>query len=53
MESGRFGETVGLVCRLPPELGAVLEGQLFARYPECRIEMQGVRTIIAKIGKVG
>jgi len=36
---GRFGETVGLACRPPPELGAVLEGQLFVQYPECRIEM--------------
>ncbi|MBI3464478.1 MAG: hypothetical protein HY000_15700 [Planctomycetes bacterium] len=29
---------VKLFCRLPPELRAAVEGQLFAQYPDCRIE---------------
>ncbi|MBI3461437.1 MAG: DUF87 domain-containing protein [Planctomycetes bacterium] len=30
--------TVTLYCRFPPELRAVVEGQLYAQYPDCKIE---------------
>lgn len=34
----RVGDRVSLTAGFPPELRAVIEGQLFAQYPECRIE---------------
>ena len=30
--------TVTLYCRFPPELRAIVEGQLYAQYPDCKIE---------------
>ena len=38
LELGRDGGRVGLSCRLPPELRSVVEGQLFAQYPDGAIE---------------
>jgi hypothetical protein len=33
--------TVTLFCRFPPELRTVVEGQLYAQYPDCKIERLG------------
>ena len=35
---GRLGNTVTLLCRFPPELRAVVEGQLYAQYPDAALE---------------
>lgn len=35
---GQSGETVGLSCRVPDGLRGVLESQLYAAYPDCKIE---------------
>ena len=38
LELRRQDGEVTLACRFPEELRAVLEGQLYAQYPECRID---------------
>jgi len=38
LEFGRHRESVGLYCRFSHQLRAVVEGQLFAQYPDCKIE---------------
>lgn len=35
---GRHGDTVTLLCRCPDKLAAVVEGQLYAQYPDCKVE---------------
>src|SRR5205823_11380383 len=34
----RRGDAVTLFCRFPGELRALVEGQLYAQYPDCRLE---------------
>src|SRR3989304_4431662 len=38
LEFGIHQSRAGLFCRFPPELRAVLPAQLYAAYPDCRIE---------------
>ena len=38
LEIGRNHESLGLSVRFPPELRSVIESQIFAQYPECRLE---------------
>lgn len=33
----RLGESVALFCRVPEELRAIVEAQIYAQYPDCRI----------------
>ena len=37
LEIGCDRDMIGLSCRFPPELRAIIEGQLLAQYPECRL----------------
>src|SRR4051794_25948870 len=34
----RHGDSVTLICAFPDELRSVIEGQLYAQYPDCRLE---------------
>jgi len=36
---GRAGDAVTLLCRFPPELRATVEGQLYAQYPDARLDV--------------
>ncbi|MBI3466449.1 MAG: type IV secretory system conjugative DNA transfer family protein [Planctomycetes bacterium] len=38
LEFGRHRDSVSLYCRFSHQLRAVIEGQLFAQYPDCKIE---------------
>ena len=38
LDIGRDGEELSLSLRFPPELRAVITSQLFAQYPDCRIQ---------------
>src|SRR5437016_2132555 len=37
LELCRHENQVALACRYPSELGSVIESQIYAQYPECRI----------------
>src|SRR5581483_8634439 len=38
LEIARHGDAVTLFCRFPEELRSLIEGQVYAQYPECRLE---------------
>src|SRR5207302_10795184 len=38
LEIARHGDGVTLFCRFPEELRSLVQGQLYAQYPECRLE---------------
>jgi len=38
LELGSQGENVSLFCRFPEEMAPIVEGQLYAQYPECALE---------------
>src|SRR5437016_811756 len=35
---GRKGDTVSLCCEVPDDLSAIVQSQLYAQYPDCKIE---------------
>src|SRR5437660_67834 len=35
---GRHGDTVTLFCRCPDAVSAIIQGQLYAQYPDCKVE---------------
>jgi hypothetical protein len=37
LELGYCGDSISLACQFPPELRAIIEGQLLAQYPECSL----------------
>ena len=38
LEFGHHHETVGLACSFPSELRTAVEQQLFAQYPDCKLD---------------
>src|SRR4051812_10341900 len=50
VELARHGDTVALFCRFPEELRAVVEGQLYAQYPDARIEPVPEEALAPELG---
>ncbi|MBI2805222.1 MAG: DUF87 domain-containing protein [Planctomycetes bacterium] len=50
LEIGEYEGAVTLFVRFPPELRGIIEGQLYAQYPECQLEIVPERTVEALEG---